>query len=155
MTDTSTQTTEWPDSLIVLLERQHELMDELSTLATQQAALVEQRETDALLGLLSHRQRLIEEFTGSQSFLTDLTDDLEARITAATEGQRSRIRTLIGDIGDRLADVMARDAEDQATLQAARDQARGALATVDTAQQARNAYRVMPVAESRFADRKG
>jgi len=148
-------TSDWPQRLTTLLERQQGLVDQLAGLADQQAALIERSDTDALLGLLTRRQRVIDEFAGMQTELAELTDDLERRLETVDDAQRERIQGLLNEIGDRLNTIMERDARDQQTLEAARDRSKQELASLDAARHARQAYLTPSNASNRFADRLG
>jgi len=150
----------WSGELIELLERQHALVDELASLAARQAALVERRQTDALLALLGERERIIAQFTRSQEEMARFTDDLDSRLDEVPDGERTMIQALIGRIGDRLGEVMQRDAEDQQTLETARCEVKSELSSLTRSQQARHAYHGgMPsgggTGTNRFADQRG
>jgi hypothetical protein len=145
----------WAATLLDLLERQHAMVDDLAGLAARQSALVREGNTEALLGLLSARQRIIERFAAAQDRLNGLTSDIETRLDGVEEPLRTRIRTLIADIGDRLAQVMARDEADQDALGAAREAVRSELATLDASRQARAAYQPAATDTNRFADQRG
>ena len=80
---------------------------------------------------------------------------METRLRELGEPRRVRIRSLIAEIGDRLAQVMQRDEEDQARLEVARGEARDELAALDAARHARHAYRRHKANDNRFADQRG
>lgn len=145
----------WPQSLIDVLERQHDMVQRLAALAQGQSSLIEESSTDQLLELLAQRQSIIDEFTQSQHELTELTRDLDRRLEGVPESQCDRIRLLIDRIGDGLAQVMQRDEQDQATLRHGREQVRQELSTLGTARQARNAYTTVQSDRNRYADRRG
>jgi septal ring factor EnvC (AmiA/AmiB activator) len=159
MSDTSEQTAttaiDWPDEVIALLEQQHALVDRLSDLAARQAQLIEDARTDALLGLLTERQHVIEQFAATQQRIGSLTGDLDARLHGVDDEQGTRIRTLIAEIGDRLARVMKSDEADQQRLEAVRDQVREQRTSVDAQRTARRAYVRRDGAANRFADERG
>jgi hypothetical protein len=155
MSETQTATLDWAESLIELLQRQETVVNELAALARQQAELIRESRTDALLGLLTRRQQLIERFAGAQDELGRLTADLDRRLEAVSHDQRERIQRLLSDISGRLAQVMERDEEDQQVLEAARNRTRDELAAVGATRQARRAYLGRRGPENRFADRRG
>ena len=68
---------------------------------------------------------------------------------------RTRIQSLIAEIGDRLTVVMAGDERDQQSLEAARNDTARDLRDVDHARVARAAYQSPGGAVSRYADREG
>jgi hypothetical protein len=154
-TPSDTKPPGWADSLIELLESQHALVGELSTLADRQKTLVRDRRTEALLGLLTERQQILDRFAGMQERLGSLTADLDRRITEVEDPARTRIQALIGEIGDRLTVVMAGDERDQQSLEAARGDTARELREIDTARVARAAYQGSGPAGSRYADRQG
>lgn len=154
--DSNTETIAWEHKLIETLERQERIVDRLSTLADQQGALIENGRTDALLGLLSQRQQLIDDFTGAQREVGRLTEGIEQRLEEVATPLRDRIGSLIDLIGSRLTEVMAHDARDQTELESRRDGARKELGTLSAARTARNAYLGGSRDKgSRFADRRG
>jgi hypothetical protein len=147
--------TPWPDSLLAVLERQQQVVDELAGLASAQAPLIAEGRSDRLLELLSKRQALIDEFTSGQSELGDLTRGLEQRLEGIEASQRERIRSLISQIGARLAQVLQRDEQDQAALRAGQSAIKHELSSLGTARQARTAYLGPAHAGNRFADHRG
>ncbi len=155
MSQVQTPSTDWPDTILDLLQRQHKLVDELSQLADRQADLIRDGHTDALLGLLTQRQTVIERFTATQVDLGRLTGDLDARLRSVDEDVRERIQSLISDIGERLTHVMQRDERDQRTLESARDKKKREIASLDSGRQARYAYLGPKKTTNRFADTQG
>jgi len=149
----------WPADLLDLLLRQQVMVDRLSQLADSQAELIAAARTDELLNVLSQRQALIDEFTASQSELSELTGQLDRRLAQVEPSQREQIQTRLNLIGERLASVMRRDEDDQARLKAGRDAIRTEMTSMGTARQARQAYVTTPATAStsnnRFADRRG
>lgn len=153
--DCSASLASWPRPLLDLLERQHAIVQQLAQLAESQSELVSASHADRLLDLLASRQRLIDEFAATQPRLAELTTGMEARLETVAPAQRDRIRSLIDTIGERLADVMRRDEQDQALLRSNRDQVKQELATLGAAKQARNAYTTGGPFTNRYADRRG
>jgi hypothetical protein len=153
-THTTRATADWLEELTTLLESQHTIVDELAQLADRQAELIQNQQTDALLGLLADRQNLIERFTGTQADLSRMAGEIEARIGEVSIEQRTAIQRKISTIGDRLAQVMQRDERDQQTLEAARERTREELTNLDSASRARHAYMKRP-GGNRYADRQG
>ena len=154
-TPTNARPPEWAESLIELLESQYTLVSDLATLADRQQTLVRERRTEALLGLLTERQQILDRFAGMQERLGSLTADIDQRITEVQEPDRTRIQSLIAEIGDQLTVVMAGDERDQQALEAARGDTARDLRELDTARVARDAYRGAGTVESRYADREG
>lgn len=155
MLDSTNPTQSWPQPLINLLENQQALVANLSTLAQQQATLISTGKTEQLMELLGRRQAVIDQFTATQAQLSELTSDLDARLRTVTDSQREHIKTLIAEIGDQLAAVMQRDAQDQDSLRSGRDQVQQELAILGTARTARAAYGGPTGGSPRLADRRG
>lgn len=149
------QTQVWPDSLIDLLLRQQQVVGKLLDLAKYQGQLIESKSTDPLLGLLSQRQKLIDEFTRMQGALTRLTEGREDQLRELDSQTRERIQSLIDEIGAALNQVMAKDDEDRKVLEDARGKVQEELAATGLAQKARSAYRGAGFVGSQFADQQG
>ena len=145
----------WPDSLIDLLQRQEKIVNKLFDLAKYQGQLIESKSTDPLLGLLSQRQKLIDEFTRMQGELSHLTEGRGEQLRDLDSPMRNRIQSLIDEIGESLNRVMARDDEDRKALEDARGQVQEELAATGAAQKARSAYRGAGLVSSQFADQQG
>lgn len=156
MADGNTHAPAWENRLIETLETQQSLVDRLSELADRQGELIEGGRTDALLGLLSQRQRLIDDFVGAQEEVGRMTDGIDERLDGLPAMVRDRISSLIDEIGRRLTEVMAHDERDQGLLQTRRAGAKEELGSLSTAQVARNAYLGgSRPSGSRYADRRG
>ena len=149
------QTQTWPDSLIELLLRQEKVVGKLLDLAKYQGQLIESKSTDPLLGLLSQRQKLIDEFTLMQGDLTRLTVDREDQLRDLDSRTRERIQSLIDEVGATLNRVMAKDDRDRRTLEAVKGKVQEELAATGVAQKARSAYHGAGLAESQFSDQQG
>ena len=154
-TEEKIPTPNWPNELIALLERQEKTVDKLHELARYQGSLIEKGRTEPLLGLLTQRQTLIDEFTSMQGEMASKTEDLEQRLMGVEVSKKNRIQSLIESLDQHLNAIMKHDQEDQAALAAARDEIRDELALQGAATQARNAYTKTGVPDTRFADRQG
>ena len=108
------------DLLIKLLERLQALAEQLAGLADKQAALIDAGDSDALLAVLTNRQRIMDQFTAGQDSLTRLSDAAR-RDEPAGQATQERIGALIEDISDRLTDIMRLDEKDRSLLEASRD----------------------------------
>ncbi|TDJ54867.1 MAG: hypothetical protein E2O40_06660 [Planctomycetota bacterium] len=151
---TDLQTTAHSDLLIKLLERQQALAEQLTGVAEKQTALIEAGDSDGLLAVLTHRQRIMDQFTAGQDSLARLTDAAH-RDEPAVPGVRDRIGILIEDISDRLTEIMRVDETDRTALDAGRDRIGEALSDLTTAREARQAYLSAVSVTNRFADRRG
>jgi hypothetical protein len=142
------------DRLVRLLERQRELVSQLDGIADGQMALIDAGESDALLGLLGDRQRVMDELAAGQDSLTGLAETLRVRGDVGDD-ERDRIGRLVDDIGDRLLRIVTRDEQDRQRLRANRDRNAEALSELSAARQAQHAYVKAGVNRNRFADRRG
>ncbi len=107
----------WPSELIELLRQQRTLVNELVARATQQESMIKDGRTDALVGLLSQRQEIIDSFSTTQEDFTSLLTNLDDRLDGATSDERVQIKSLVEEIGDSLGVVMRRDEEDRERLE--------------------------------------
>jgi seryl-tRNA synthetase len=143
--------TSWPSSLLDVLERQRDIVGQLSQLAEAQTALMDSSQTDRLLELLGRRQSLIDEFTNTQVQLNELTQEM--KLATVGSSQRERIKTLIDEIGAKLAHVMQRDEQDQALLRRNCDSMKAELASLGAGRQARSAY-MNVTSGAQYSDRR-
>jgi hypothetical protein len=148
----------WTTQLIDLLERKEKLIAELGDLASQQEAMVRERRGEALLGVLSRRQALIDEVLSMQDELASLAAAAADAEHEAPAAARERIRTLVDAISRGLGAVLERDERDRAAIASAREDTRRELASIAPTRQAHEAYLGGSLAsrpETRFADRTG
>jgi hypothetical protein len=143
------------DTYIELLERQRELVAELAGVSERQGTLIESGGADALLGLLSARQQIMDRFAANQDRLADLNESLRGSAARFGDAQRQRIAGLVESIGARLGEILERDERDRACLEARRDGMGRTLANLGAARQAHDAYTRRRSVWNRFADRRG
>ena len=148
------ETTAPADLLIKLLERQQALAEQLAGLADRQATLIDARDTDELLVLLTQRQRIMDQFTAGQGSLVRLSEAAHGTEPGSSD-TRNRIGTLIEDISDRLTGIMRLDERDRDLIESNRDSIGEALTGLTTAREARQAYLNARAVTNRFADRRG
>ncbi len=151
---TDLQTTAHADLLIKLLERQQALAEQLAGVADKQTALIEAGDSDGLLAVLTHRQRIMDQFTAGQDSLARLSDAAR-RDEPGVPATRERIGVLIEDISDTLTGIMRVDETDRSAIDAGRDRIGEALNDLTTAREARQAYLRAVSVTNRFADRRG
>jgi hypothetical protein len=142
------------DRLVQMLERQHQLVAQLDDIAEGQMALIDAGDSDALLGLLGDRQKVMDELAAGQERLTALARTLRARADVGAE-ERQRVNRLLDDIGDRLSRIVTRDEQDRQRLRTNRDRTTEAVSGLSTARQAQHAYVRAGINRNRFADRRG
>ncbi|MHC4217160.1 MAG: hypothetical protein ACYSU7_01770 [Planctomycetota bacterium] len=151
---TDSQTPPSADRLIEMLLHQQQLVGELDRLADGQMALIDGGESDALLDLLTDRQRLVDELSAGQDRLTGLSESLRETDTV-TEGVRDRVAELVDDIADQLSRIVNRDEQDRVRLRTERDRTADEISGLHTAKQAQHAYVNHKARNNRFADRRG
>ena len=142
--------------LFGLLTRQRDLYDTLNGLASQQASLIAEGKTEALLSVLSKRQGLIEE-------LGQINDDIgpyRGRIPEIAESlpepNRQELRGLVDQVQSLLKTIIDQDEQDRIKLEQAKADVGGQLTQTARTGMAINAYK-QPVApaSARFTDRAG
>jgi hypothetical protein len=142
------------DQLIGQLERQQALAEELWDLARQQGALVEAGDSEGLLSLLARRQSVTDRFLAAQEGMAALCEACRAAGGTAAPS-RERIAALMGGVTRRLEEVLARDEQDRALLDALRARGAQEMAGLGTAREAQRAYVGAHAVTNRFADRTG
>ena len=143
-------------NLIDLLTEQRDLYTELRTLSDRQTAIIEQGETDALLGLLSQRQGLVDELGRVNGELSPYRTSWDAADEAIPQDSRDRVRGLLEEVEALLADILAQDDRAQQQLRAAQQRIGGELTNVSRAGSAIHAYRGAASShEARFTDHRG
>jgi hypothetical protein len=151
-------------ALISLLERQRRLYLQLRTLSDQQGPLVAEAEPEPLLGLLSQRQKLIDDLSVVNTDIEPYRqrwDDLWAELA---ESDRARVGGLVKEVQGLLEAIINQDERDRHVLQNAKTRVAGELRTLGRAGQAINADRTAPRAaaptgigtgNNRFTNQKG
>jgi hypothetical protein len=142
------------DRLIGQLERQQELVEALWDLAQRQGALVEGGDAEGLLSLLARRQSITDRFLVAQEGMAGLCEACRAGGDAPPRS-RQRIAALMGGVTRRLEEILARDEQDRALLEACRSRNAQELSGLAAARDAQRAYVGARAVTNRFADRKG
>ncbi len=157
MTDTRTDTTNWIDELIRLLETQEAVVRELAGMAPEQAACIETGDVDRLLVILARRQQLVEQLLPTQTTLGTMTRELDQRLAAVDADRRQRVHDLMDGVDRHMQVVLAGDETDRARLEEQRDAARNGLQELDAGRRARHGYQTSTPVDStnRYADARG
>ena len=142
------------DQLIGQLEHQQVLAEELWELAQRQGALVEAGDSEGLLSLLAQRQSVTDRFLAAQQGMSGLCEACRAAGEAPAPS-RQRIAALMGGVTRRLEEILARDEQDRALLEACRARNAQELSGLGAARDAQRAYVGARTVTNRFADRKG
>lgn len=147
----------WPSELIELLRQQRTLVNELVARATQQESMIKEGRTEALIGLLSQRQELIDSFTSTQEDFASLLTNLNEKLDGATSDQKAQIKNLVNEIGDSLGVVMRRDEEDRGRLEVSCQRVQQEMKDLAGSREAHDAYRHNGQDDDRqrFADQCG
>ncbi len=144
-----------PPALIALLTRQHDLYLQLKRLSDDQMGHIAEGRTDALLGVLSQRQAVIESLGRVSADLTPFRQDWEQHTGRLPDGDRRRARELIAEVDAMLADILRQDEKARASLQEAQRKVGEELQQTAHAGGALNAYKVAARPAPRFADQQG
>lgn len=145
-----------PAGLVRLLTQQRDLYLQLKTLSDQQASLIVGGETEQLLSVLAHRQRLVDALTrlnrdlaGYRQQMPDLQNDLPP-------ADRDRVRALMDEVDGLLHAIIEQDDRDRQQLQAAQQKVGVQIHQAARGGAAMQAYRSAPVrTDPRFTDRHG
>jgi flagellar biosynthesis/type III secretory pathway chaperone len=153
---TSASPPPWAGPLIEILDRQCRLYKQLQGLGAEQKQLVQSGDPERLLGLMSQRQRLIDELTQVSGELEPYRAKWDEHWAALDGESRARVGDLVRQVQDRLEQIMKQDEEDRATLAARRTQTAGDLQRMRQGASVNRAYAPKVGAPvSRYADRQG
>ena len=126
--------------LLVLLERQRAEYRALHDMSRQQHDYVSRRDGEALLALLGRRQQVIERLTQIDAALSQYRRDWGQVYASLEPVDRDHADTLLGEINETLAAIMASDREDAEALGEQKQRISGELASVPTSRQVHSAY---------------
>ena len=132
--------------LLVLLERQRAEYRALHDMSQQQHDYVACRDGEALLALLGRRQQVIERLTQIDVALSQYRRDWGPVYASLEPADRERADTLLGEINETLAAIMASDREDAEELGEQKQRISSELASVPTSRQVHSAYGAPAVA---------
>ena len=142
--------------VVEIVDRQRTLFEELETLSAEQRSLIEQRETEALLALLSRRSGVIRRLDRIDTEIRPFRARW-SEVLARLEGQtRTLVQESVGQLEAVVRRVAERDEQDRQRLEEERDRAAGELASVRQGSHALHAYgngAIRP--QPRFHDREG
>ncbi len=128
------------DRLIELLGRQQDCYRRLCLLSEKQKALVAGDDGRALLTLLGHRQRLVDELVDRSAEIAPYRRQWTEFYAGLEGSRRRRISELLEDLNGSLGAILQDDRRDTATLTAKRNVVAGTLAAMDSGRRARAAY---------------
>jgi hypothetical protein len=107
-----------------LLRRQQDLFTKLDVLSAQQAALIQQEQTDQLLDVLARRQIIVDEIGRLSAEIEPWRARWTQFIAALPDADRQRVREQVDAIAILAQRIAARDESDRKLM----EQRKGALA---------------------------
>lgn len=128
------------DRLIELLSQQQDCYRRLCLLSEKQKALVAGDDGRALLALLGHRQRLVDELVDRSAEISPYRRQWTEFYAGLDGGHRKQISELLEDLNGSLGAILQDDRRDSATLTAKRNVVAGTLAAYDAGRRACTAY---------------
>ncbi|MBL9119794.1 MAG: hypothetical protein JNL80_07765 [Phycisphaerae bacterium] len=151
----------WASRMRSVLDERVALLSELDEASLRQQDVIASRDTQALMALLTARQKIVDRFVAGQSELLSLTETFEAHVHLIDPTEADGLRALLRTLAEGLTRVTTRDEAAQSALRQARDETRGELMKTNSAGGARSAYRATSTMSSRdqgdtnrFADRR-
>ena len=146
-----------------MLTRQRDLYRSLDGLSEKQRVIIAEGQAEQLLAVLSERQMIVDQLTQTNDAIAPLRGRMSEIAEAAPEGQRDRLRGLVGEVQGLLESIIQRDEADRQTLETSKAKVGQELAKVNTAPAAINAYRANAYAKTsaarpaaaRFTDSRG
>lgn len=158
--DTAADESGWVARFDRLLSRQVELCQQLAKLSERQRDFIDGSDPDALLGVLSERQGVIDRLRSASEEAAPLRERWSSRAAAGVEREGgaallASVRSRINELTGLMREIASRDAEDRLRLDKARDALAGRLAGVARSRGAIAAYGGPKGAAPRFQDREG
>ena len=130
----------WVPRLQRMLERQHGLYSELDGLSRQQSGHIESGDTDALLGVLTSRQALIDQISSVNAELEPFVRSWTRLVAQVTEEQRREVEGRFAALDVVIGGIARRDDEDRARLEARRRAVSESISSANRARAAASAY---------------
>lgn len=141
--------------LSTLLEEHERLYVSLNELSERQSALIDEDDTDVLLGVLAERQRVVDRLLEAGQELKPLQGQWDGILSAVDFETRERLCTRVSLIQDLASRVNDRDDRDRARLAAKRKTLAEEIAGVNKSRGAINAYGAQSGSGPRYQDRQG
>jgi len=133
-------TSRWTPVLLKLLDEQRELCMRLESLSREQTSHVEAGRTDALIGVLSDRQRVIDRVVEINDRLEPFRSRREALMNRMSSGEQQGVQVRIDAIADSVERVRARDDADRLALEKQRSIVGDELTSLTRGRGAMTAY---------------
>ncbi|MBX3351944.1 MAG: flagellar export chaperone FlgN [Phycisphaeraceae bacterium] len=141
--------------LAALLGEHERLYIALNDLSERQSALIDEDDTDVLLGVLAERQRIVDRLLDAGEELRPLQGQWDGILGGVDHDTRERLREQVASIQDIAARVNERDDRDRTRLAARRKSLSEEIAGVNKSRGAVNAYGQQGGAGPRYQDRQG
>jgi len=143
-------------ALIALLRRQRDAYEQLRGLSGQQGPLIDEGSAEALLGVLSQRQRLVDTLAGLNRGIEPYRMQWSQFLEGLVEDDREQIGGLVRDVEGLLSGIIEQDERDRRRLEASKQVVGKELGRVAHSSAAMNAYKVSTASSgARFTDRQG
>lgn len=138
------------------MKRQRDIYEQLHHLGNQQSDLIETGATEALLGLLSQRQKLVDELTAVHGDLEPYRNDWQRFWDGLTEPHQQEVGALIKRVEELLGSIIEKDDQARQHLEQAKGMVSGQLDQTAHAGVAVRAYKSPAVTgNNRLTDRQG
>lgn len=146
---------DWTHQLIELLDQQCRIYRQLQDLSQKQTETVEKGDSDALMLILSTRQKLIDQLQHINGQMDPFRQQWSSLWLELDAQARQEIDERVEEIQQYLEDIVTQDEADRANLIAQRDQVGQELQHSRTAGQAHAAYRTTVSNTPRYTDQQG
>lgn len=129
------------DDWIGQLDRQCELYGQLKALSDRQSQLVRQGQAEQLLGVLSARQKVIDELAAVHAAMAPLRTRWTDIYAGLSMDKKSHVSRQLKQVEQLLASIIEQDERDRRELDAVRQEVGGALQRTVRSGAAVSAYR--------------
>lgn len=130
----------WGPRLVRILKKQLEFYRQLAALSVRQHELIEGEKTDALMALLTDRQRVIEQISDVNSEVEPFAAHWAALMPRLDAAQRTAVGGLLEELDGLVETITDRDEKDRHVLESRRASASEALDDVSRRRAAVGAY---------------
>jgi len=142
--------------LITLMKRQRDVYEQLQSLGDQQRDLIETGSSEALLRLLSQRQKLVDELTVVHGDLEPYRNDWKRFWGGLNKPHQQEVGSLIQHVEELLGAIIEKDNQARQDLEQAKSMVGGELDQAAHASVAVRAYKSPAVSgNNRLTDRQG
>lgn len=140
--------------LIALVHEQLGLYERLEALSVRQHTLVESEDTDALLGVLTERQRLIEYISEVSSRMTPFRARWDDHVNQLADAEREELRKGLDTLSAMMSSIAARDEDDRRRMEDRRERVKSQISGVKRGGAAVKSYGQASSRGPRYQDRQ-